>query len=45
MSKEVVLSIVISFIISVILCPIVIPFLQRLKFGQYVRKEGPKRHI
>lgn len=45
MSKEVILSIVISFVISVILCPIVIPFLQRLKFGQYVRKEGPKRHI
>lgn len=45
MSKEVVLGIVISFTISVILCPIVIPFLQRLKFGQYVRKEGPKRHI
>lgn len=45
MSKEVILSIVISFAISVFLCPIVIPFLQRLKFGQYVRKEGPKRHI
>lgn len=45
MSKEVILSIVISFTVSVILCPIVIPFLQRLKFGQYVRKEGPKRHI
>lgn len=45
MNKEVISAIIMSFAISVILCPIVIPFLQRLKFGQYIREEGPKRHL
>ncbi len=44
MSTETVMSIIISFLISVILCPIVIPFLHKLKFGQYIREEGPKEH-
>ncbi len=44
MEKDVLGTIVISFVISVILCPVVIPFLQKLKFGQYIRKEGPKSH-
>ncbi|MGN0383882.1 MAG: phospho-N-acetylmuramoyl-pentapeptide-transferase [Eubacterium sp.] len=37
-------AVIMSFIISVILCPIVIPFLKKLKFGQYIREEGPKSH-
>lgn len=45
MNKEVISAIVMSFAISVILCPVIIPFLQRLKFGQYIREEGPKRHL
>ena len=44
MSTETVMSIIISFLISVVLCPIVIPFLHKLKFGQYIREEGPKEH-
>lgn len=40
-----IISVLVSFAISVILCPIVIPFLKRLKFGQYVREEGPKEHL
>lgn len=44
MSTETVMSILISFFISVVLCPIVIPFLHKLKFGQYIREEGPKEH-
>ena len=44
MSTETVISILLSFLISVILCPIVIPFLHKLKFGQYIREEGPKEH-
>lgn len=44
MSTETVMSIIVSFLISVILCPIVIPFLHKLKFGQYIRDEGPKEH-
>ncbi len=45
MNKEVILAITISFAISVFLSPIIIPFLQRLKFGQHIREEGPKRHL
>ncbi len=43
-STAIILSIIISFAVSVILCPIVIPMLQKLKFGQYIREEGPKSH-
>lgn len=42
---EFVLPVVISFGISVMLCPIVIPFLRMLKFGQFVRDDGPKSHL
>ncbi len=44
MSTATVMSIIISFLVSVVLCPIVIPFLHKLKFGQYIREEGPKEH-
>ena len=42
---KLVLPVLISFAISVILCPLVIPFLHKLKFGQYVREEGPESHL
>lgn len=45
METRMIISVLLSFAISVILCPIVIPFLKRLKFGQYVREEGPKEHL
>lgn len=35
---------VIAFIFSLILGPIFIPILHKLKFGQNIRKEGPKSH-
>lgn len=38
------IGITVAFIISVILCIIVIPFLRKLKFGQYEREEGPQSH-
>lgn len=44
MQFKIVLPALISFFISFILCPIIIPFLKRLKFGQYIRNEGPKSH-
>lgn len=28
-----------------VFCPILIPFLKRLKFGQYVRQDGPESHL
>ena len=39
-----IIPVLVSFAISVILCPIIIPYLQKLKFGQFVRDEGPKAH-
>ena len=38
------MAIIISFAVSVILCPIVIPILKKMKFGQYIREEGPESH-
>lgn len=37
--------VLIAFGISVILCPLMIPLLQKLKFGQFVRDEGPESHL
>lgn len=45
MINNVIKAVLLSFGISVILCPIVIPFLRKLKFGQFVREEGPKEHL
>ncbi len=42
---SILMPVVISFGISVILCPIIIPFLRKLKFGQYVRDDGPESHL
>ncbi|MBS5932903.1 MAG: phospho-N-acetylmuramoyl-pentapeptide-transferase [Clostridiales bacterium] len=44
MNLKLVLPVLISFAVTIILCPIVIPFLKRLKFGQYIRGEGPQSH-
>lgn len=42
---DVVIPILMAFAISVVLCPIIIPFLKKLKFGQYVREDGPREHL
>lgn len=42
---SILMPVVISFGISVVLCPIIIPFLRKLKFGQYVRDDGPESHL
>lgn len=34
-----------AFFITLILGPVTIPFLKRLKFGQHIREQGPKRHL
>ena len=44
MKYSIVLPILISFVISALLGPVVIPFLHKLKFGQYIREEGPAAH-
>lgn len=43
-STTILAPLVISFIFSLILGPIFIPILHKLKFGQNIRKEGPKGH-
>ena len=42
---SILMPVVIYFGISVVLCPIIIPFLRKLKFGQYVRDDGPESHL
>lgn len=45
MESKVILAVLVSFAISVVLSPIFIPFLKKLKFGQFVRDEGPESHL
>ncbi len=46
MSIQIVLeSLAISFAVTALLGPMIIPLLRRLKFGQYVRDDGPARHL
>ncbi len=35
----------VSLVLGLILCPIGIPILHKMKFGQYVREEGPEAHL
>lgn len=44
MDFKTMMPVIIAFMISVVLCPIFIPFLKKLKFGQYIRDEGPESH-
>lgn len=44
MDTKTIMPVLIAFAISAILCPILIPFLKKLKFGQYIRTEGPESH-
>ena len=43
--NDMALPVLIAFGISVILSPIIIPFLKKLKFGQFVRDDGPESHL
>ena len=43
--KQLIYATIISFIIAIIIGPIIIPILEKLKFGQSIREEGPKSHI
>lgn len=42
---NVIIPVLVSFGISAIACPLFIPFLKRLKFGQFVRDDGPQSHL
>ena len=43
--EQLILSILFSFLICIVLGPLVIPLLHKLKFGQNVRDDGPKKHL
>ncbi len=45
LNLSVLMPVIISFLVSVVLCPVIIPFLQKLKFGQTIRDEGPESHL
>lgn len=38
-------ALVISLVITLIAMPMLIPFLHKIKFGQEIRKDGPKTHL
>lgn len=42
---KLIMPVIISFGVCAILCPILIPYLKKLKFGQYIREEGPQPHL
>lgn len=45
MSYSILLSTLIAFFITLILSPTMIKYLQKLKFGQFIRDEGPESHL
>lgn len=45
MNYEILIPVLAAFFINVILGPIIIPFLKKLKFGQFVRDDGPESHL
>lgn len=34
-----------AFLVALVIGPIIIPFLKKIKFGQNIRAQGPKRHL
>ena len=45
MENNALYAVLIAFFLSILLSPFVIPMLQRLKFGQNVRDDGPNSHL
>lgn len=45
LTNKILIAFVIGLVVSLILGPIIIPLLHKLKFGQNIRKEGPKSHL
>ncbi|MCR5004366.1 MAG: phospho-N-acetylmuramoyl-pentapeptide-transferase [Clostridiales bacterium] len=42
--KSYILPALIAFALQMVVCPVLIPLLHKLKFGQYIREEGPAAH-
>ena len=45
MSREPIYAILIAFLLNIVISPLMIPYLQKLKLGQYVREDGPETHL
>lgn len=45
MSYKILLSTLIAFFITLAMSPTLIKYLQKLKFGQFIRDEGPESHL
>lgn len=43
--EKVLMAFGLSGILALVLGPVIIPMLQKLKFGQYIRDDGPQRHL
>jgi phospho-N-acetylmuramoyl-pentapeptide-transferase len=43
--RIILIPLAVAFGIGVLLGPMIIPTLQRLKFGQSIREEGPEAHL
>lgn len=44
MLKDTIIAYLISFVLGAAACPLCLPLLHKLKFGQYIRDEGPQSH-
>ena len=44
MDRTIALPALIAFVVTLLIGPGMIRFMHRLKFGQYIREEGPKSH-
>lgn len=45
MNYSIVKPVLIAFFVSVLLSPVMIKYLHKLKFGQFIRGEGPESHL
>ena len=45
MKNEALYAVLIAFFLNIVMSPFVIPLLQKLKFGQNVRDDGPNSHL
>lgn len=45
MNNEALYAVLIAFFLNIVLSPFVIPLLERFKFGQTVRDDGPSTHL
>jgi phospho-N-acetylmuramoyl-pentapeptide-transferase len=43
--NDIIIPVLIAFFVCLVLSPTVIKYLQKLKFGQFIRDEGPESHL